>query len=1149
MSKFCSQCGHRLAEDARFCSECGTPVKVQVPENTESAVPSGSKAAAAENTAYDVFLSYSHKDRDEFGMEYILRIKDEIEKALAPIITDHQPRVFLDAEALHLGDHWHSKIMESLNQCKAIVCLVSEAYLKSEYCTRERLWWNARQTRDGHFLDAPYPVYFVKLEKGLFSERREVKEMMAVQTDSMPWFEVKQKLQEDFIRERLAGISTAVCDKVRAAERAKESFCSVLPPLYENFVGRVTELRELHELCVNGKYPVIQAFGGVGKTELSVAYAYGFADQYPMGRFLFRMERVTSWDEAFAKALDMDGTDAQGVSKKVLEELGIKKEDLEGKKQGEQHKIAAKAFLERAAKGKLLILLDNLDEDTALLKKMRDFLCGNPIPANIHILATTRGSFRFSDQERFKSYELKNLKEDEAFEMVCLTGNGQYPFDRQPPSAENKEYQAAHKVIRFLDGHAWSMEIVSAFMADNYDPEGFTFAMELESLQKNGLLSSETGATYRAGDSSATSAELLRPTLDKLATLELGAETLELAVFAACFDPDEIPIYLLTEYWDRNFFNVTCSKGAVPFVYAVNLLAKYHLIHKDKEFCKMHRLMQSVFLSHKEKYLSHIIETLPKCPFVPAKYWIPLLLQTPELADICPQDGTLKTDVWIKLLANPVFLAMCPLQSFSGEDWARLLSIQPQFANRCDWNKLDGREWRMLLGEQPQFADQCDWSKLDGWDWTMLLSKQPQFADKCDWNKLNGRKWECLLEEQPQFAEKCDWNNLNGREWADLLEKQPQFADKCDWGLLNMADGEDWADLLSKQPQFADKCDWSRLDGGDWASLLGEQPQFADKCDWRKLGRWNWSWLLCFRPQFASKCDWSKLDGSDWANLLREQPQFASKCDWSKLDGREWANLLEEQPQFAEKCDWSKLNGREWANLLEKQPQFADKCDWRKLDGKDWAHLLSWQPQFADKCDLSKLNGKRLGKLLCDFPQLVKYCDLGKLDGEDWARLLARQPQFADKCDWDKLDEKDWASLLGEQPQFADKCDLSKLDGSDWITLLRGQPQFADKCDWSKLDGENWTDLLIELFAERGQPQFGNKCDWSKLDGENWSFVLADQPQFADKCDWDKLSEDDWENLLEYQPQFADKCDLSKLSEEERQMLLKKFPQLHFEKQ
>jgi len=79
---------------------------------------------------YDVFLSYSHRDRDEYGDGYIRRIKEEIEKTLEGIID--QPRVFLDTDALEKGKLWHSTIMESLRQCRVFVCLVSEQYLKSK---------------------------------------------------------------------------------------------------------------------------------------------------------------------------------------------------------------------------------------------------------------------------------------------------------------------------------------------------------------------------------------------------------------------------------------------------------------------------------------------------------------------------------------------------------------------------------------------------------------------------------------------------------------------------------------------------------------------------------------------------------------------------------------------------------------------------------------------------------------------------------------------------------------------------------------------------------------------------------------------------------------------------------------------------------
>ena len=1143
---------------------------------------------------YDVFLSYSHLDRDNFGKEYILRIKNEIESSLKGLVIGHAPKVFLDAEALHLGELWHSKIVASLRQCKVFVCLVSDQYLNSDYCARERLWWDAQQTRDGRIFNRPYPVYFVKLKD---KKRADAKDLMAVEMDRQPWFysldDVKRKVQEEFIRERLNNISKAVKEQFSA--RYVKSYCSVLPPLHVNFVGRITELRELHEHCANGKYPVIQAFGGVGKTELSVAYAYGFADRYPMGRFMFRMEGVKSWDEAFAAALKMQGIADDGTSRKVFEELNISSEDLEKRDRVELHELAADAFQKRAVKGQLLILLDNLDEETTLLtpSNMRDFLCDKIIPGNIHILATTRGSFRFSEQESFLSYELENLKEDEAFEMLCLAGNGLYPFDKQPPDAGNEEYQAAREVLRLLDNHAWSMEIISAFMADNYLDGQYSFAMELAALREKNIMfiSSEVGS-YR--EKTATSVQLLQPTLDKLATLELGEEIVELAVFAACFEPDDIPMYLLREYWKINFPAAVCSCG-VPFTYAVNRLTKYHLLRRFGDICKMHRLVQSVFLMRKETYLDKIAKTISKFLFVPSKYWGSLLLQNPELIELCPQDGTLDCGVWEKLLDNPVFEAKCPWQSFSGKDWARLLaehpeyashhpswesldswgwmwllSRQPKFADKCQWDKLNGIDWGRLLKERPQFADKCDWNSLNGFAWAMLLENQPDFADRCDWSKLDGDAWRWLLEAQPQFADKCDWNKLDGNNWKELLKKHPELSVNVRFDYLNADSyasllgefpqfikncnlshfsGNNWVMLLEKQPQFADCCDWSKLDGDDWRGLLETQPQFADKCDWSKLDGHDWMKLLIKRPEFAKHCDWSKLNGQDWIKLLIERPEFANYCDWNKLGANprmprldiydsDLGDLLIAHPEFADRCGWNKLNGRDWAKLLVERPDFAVRCDWNKLNGRDWAILLSEQPQFVEHCDWNRFDGDDWTRMLECLPKFAEKCDWSKLSGWNWAWLLKRQPQLADYCDWNALKSGDWAELLGERPEFAVHCDWSKLEGHDWKALIEKHPQFAEKCDWDKLDGLCWCWLLARY------PVFADKCNWSKLSGWDFSGLLSVQPQFADRCDWSELNGWGWKRLLEEQPQFAIYCNWSKLSGDDWDGLLKKQPQL-----
>lgn len=54
----------------------------------------------------------------------------------------------------------------------------------------------------------------------------------------------------------------------------------------------------MRDCCCEGYYPVLQGVGGVGKTELAIAYTYGYAEDYPQGRFLIHMEGKRSWRDA-----------------------------------------------------------------------------------------------------------------------------------------------------------------------------------------------------------------------------------------------------------------------------------------------------------------------------------------------------------------------------------------------------------------------------------------------------------------------------------------------------------------------------------------------------------------------------------------------------------------------------------------------------------------------------------------------------------------------------------------------------------------------------------------------------------------------------------------------------------------------------------
>ena len=95
-------------------------------------------SADTSEPVYDVFLSYADADADKYR-DLIKSIKEEIQNEIQDYSCHRL--VFLDTDALNRGDEWEATIKEKLQECRVFICLLSENYFASNYCTRERLWW------------------------------------------------------------------------------------------------------------------------------------------------------------------------------------------------------------------------------------------------------------------------------------------------------------------------------------------------------------------------------------------------------------------------------------------------------------------------------------------------------------------------------------------------------------------------------------------------------------------------------------------------------------------------------------------------------------------------------------------------------------------------------------------------------------------------------------------------------------------------------------------------------------------------------------------------------------------------------------------------------------------------------------------------
>ena len=79
-----------------------------------------------------IFISYKSASDGggTIGREFAEKLKDAFEEQLCI-------ECFIDTASIHSGDNWLQKLRQAVGRAKAVICLVSDVYMNSDWCSYE----------------------------------------------------------------------------------------------------------------------------------------------------------------------------------------------------------------------------------------------------------------------------------------------------------------------------------------------------------------------------------------------------------------------------------------------------------------------------------------------------------------------------------------------------------------------------------------------------------------------------------------------------------------------------------------------------------------------------------------------------------------------------------------------------------------------------------------------------------------------------------------------------------------------------------------------------------------------------------------------------------------------------------------------------
>jgi tetratricopeptide (TPR) repeat protein len=510
--------------------------------------------------AYEVFISYSHRDKE---------LRNELEKHLANLKRQKIIASWYDGN-ISPGTEWEPQIMEHLKRAQIILLLVSADFMASDFC------YSIEMTQAIARHDANQARVIPILLRPMDWQGAPFARLKMLPTDAkavITWHTLDEALADV-----VQGIREAIDDLTRKEQSANPSIAAGTTsvgvvqvsiwnvPYARNalFTGRKDVLKRLYKTLKAGKTTAltqpqaISGLGGIGKTQTAVEYAYRHRDNY----------QAILWVKAESRE--------SLISDFVVIAHLLNLPEQQEQEQPRVVETVKRWFQEHSG---WLLICDNADDLTIL----RDFL---PSGGKGHTLLTTRTQAMGRIAQRI---ELEKMEPEEGALFLLHRATILDP-DAPLDAASLADCATAREISIAMDGLPLALDQAGAYIEETSC--GLHGYLQLYRAQRAQLLKERGGFVPDHPETVATTWSL---SFEKVEQANEGAA--ELLRFCAFLAPDAIPEELCTgSAVDLGPTLEPLARDPSILNAAIRELLKYSLVHRDPETrtLSIHRLVQEV---------------------------------------------------------------------------------------------------------------------------------------------------------------------------------------------------------------------------------------------------------------------------------------------------------------------------------------------------------------------------------------------------------------------------------------------------------------------------------------------------------------------------------------------------------------------------